>query len=269
MDIKRLLTALFGLPIVVIVLAFGNEHFIDIFFTIIAIISMNEYYNAVKEKSNPIKWIGYISAIPIAFIHFVPNMDISYVGFFIPSIIVLLFLQSLLNNTKYKLNDISITLFGICYIVIFIMCIPLINAIIPNKVYLWYLIIAAWATDIFAYLFGKVFKLGKHKFSKISPNKTIEGCVMGTIGAIVVAVIYTLICNNIFSLDISYLKFAIITGMLSILSQVGDFAASSIKRYAEIKDFSNLIPGHGGMLDRIDSVIFIAPFTYLLYMIIF
>ena len=268
MNVKRWLSALLGLPIVILVLAFGNKYVIDIIFAIIATIEMHEYFGAIKEKINPVKWIGYLSTILIAFIHLIPYFDISYMGIFLPSIIAILFLQIIITDMKYNLTDIAVTLFGICYITIFTMCIPLISGNLSNKVYLWYIIIAAWATDVFAYFVGKVLKMGKHKFSKVSPNKSIEGCVAGTIGAIFISILYTLFCNKVFNLNISYLEFAVITGILSILSQVGDFSASSIKRFANIKDFGNLIPGHGGMLDRIDSVIFIAPFAYLLYMII-
>jgi len=268
MKIKRLLTTLLGLPLVVGLLMLGNKYVVDAFFAIIAVISMNEYFNAIKEKATPVKWLGYLSAISIAFVHLIPGFDITYVGLFLPVIVVLLFVQSVFTGMKYNLTDIAMTLFGICYISLFTMCVTLINGNLTSKIYLWYLIIAAWGTDIFAYLVGNAFKLGKHKFSKISPNKTIEGCIGGTLGAILLAVAYTFACNQIFDMNVSYIAFGILTLVLSILSQIGDFAASSIKRYTGIKDFGNLIPGHGGMLDRIDSVIFIAPFAYLLYMVI-
>lgn len=110
--------------------------------------------------------------------------------------------------------------------------------------------------------YGKT--LGKHKFSKISPNKTIEGCIGGIVGAIAFGVGFVFFFNTVFSTNFSYITIVFIEIVLSIVGQIGDFAASSIKRYVGIKDFSNLIPGHGGILDRIDSVIFIAPFAYML-----
>ncbi len=244
MNIQRLLSAILGLPIVVLVLALGNKYFIDIFFAIVAIISMYEYFNAIKEKANPVKWIGYLSAVSIAFIHLIPEFDITYIGLFIPAIVVLLFVQSIFTNMRYNIKDISYTLFGICYITLFIMCIPLISGDVSSKIYLWYIVIAAWGTDSFAYIIGKVLKMGKHKFSKVSPNKTIEGCIGGTIGALIIAIIYTYICNKIFDISISYLAFGGLTVIFSIIGQIGDFSASSIKRYAGIKDFGDLIPGH-------------------------
>ena len=128
--------------------------------------------------------------------------------------------------------------------------------------YIWYPLIAAWGTDIFAYVVGK--KIGKHKFSKISPKKSIEGAIAGVIGSLLMALAYTYIANTFWGMNISYLYIIGMGIVLSLVGQIGDFSASSIKRYVDIKDYSNLIPGHGGMLDRIDSLIFLAPFAYAL-----
>ena len=149
---------------------------------------------------------------------------------------------------------------GIVYIIGFLSFIPLIYARENGKLLIWYVFLIAWGTDTFAYITGKY--LGKHKFSKISPNKTIEGCIGGIIGAVVFTMLYTLYLNLHYNLDYQYLVIVVATLILSILSQIGDFSASVIKRHFGVKDFSNMFPGHGGMIDRIDSVIFIAPFAY-------
>jgi len=184
----------------------------------------------------------------------------------IPVSILILFMQIIFTDMKYNIKNISTIFFGICYIVLFLMFVPLIRELENGRILIWYLFIASWGTDTCAYCIGRNF--GKHKFSKISPNKSIEGCIAGTIGSVVLALIYTAICNNVWDVNINYLLILVISIVLSVISQIGDFAASSIKRYTKIKDFSNLIPGHGGMLDRIDSVIFIAPFAYFLLTLI-
>ena len=133
-----------------------------------------------------------------------------------------------------------------------------------NRVLLiWYVFITAWITDVFALYTGKT--IGKHHFTQISPNKTIEGCIGGLVGSVLGTLLYTFALNQFSgAITINY-AYAIMMGVvLSIIGQIGDLAASSVKRYADVKDFSNLIPGHGGMLDRIDSIIFIAPFAYFL-----
>ena len=87
-------------------------------------------------------------------------------------------------------------------------------------------------------------------------------------GAILLTTLYTVACQFIFNIQFNYIIMISICFVLSLISQIGDLAASAVKRYTGIKDFSNLIPGHGGMLDRIDSIIFIAPFAYFLFMLI-
>lgn len=269
-NLKRVLSGVILFPIVAIVLIFGNQYFVDAAIAIIAIMTLHEFYKAFKtgNKANPVRWVGYIAAISIAFIHIIPSPYIlKIIGAIIPISILILFVTVIFKNLKTNITDIAVTFFGICYIVIFLMFIPIIRENLEHgKILIWFVFFAAWGTDVFAYFVGKNF--GKHKFCQISPNKTIEGCIGGTIGAIMIVVIYAIVCNQIWNLGFNYVYVAMIGAILSVISQIGDLAASSIKRYTGIKDFSNLIPGHGGMLDRIDSIIFIAPFAYFLLMLI-
>lgn len=267
MEWKRYTSALLGFPIVLLILLIRNKYVVDIAFTIIALLTMHEYLGAVKHKCNPVSWLGYLSCISIAIIHILPQEFIHIsVILALPIILLILFLQIIITNMKTNFKDIVYTFFGIAYVIFPIMCIALINGVNNGNILIWYAIIAAWGTDIFAYFTGKA--IGKHKFSKVSPKKSIEGCIGGTIGAVLLILIYTYIANKFWGMEISYYIIALIGTVLSIIGQIGDFAASSIKRYVEIKDFSNMIPGHGGMLDRIDSLIFIAPFAYALLMLI-
>lgn len=268
MDIKRITSALLGFPLVVIILTFGNKYVVDIFLAGIAMLGMQEYFNAISKDSKPVRWIGYLSCLFIAFIHviqtYIPISEVLMVS--IPSILLILFAQVIFTNMKTNFKDISYTFLGIIYVIGCISFIALLRGLDNGRILIWYAIIAAWGTDTFAYLIGK--KFGKHKLSKISPKKSIEGAIAGIIGASAIALIYTLVMNNIYNLGYSYLTVGIVTIGLSIIGQIGDFAASSIKRYVDVKDYSNLIPGHGGMLDRIDSLMFIAPFTYILIYIL-
>lgn len=267
MKLKRILTGVIGLPIVALILIFGNIYIIDILFSIVAIIALHEYFNAFKENNKPVKWIGYISCVLIAVLHVIPKEYLLFtLGLSISVIIALLFMKVISSNMKTSISDIMITLFGICYIVFFLAFIPLLYGIENGKYLIWFILIAAWVTDTCAYFVGC--KFGKHKFSEISPKKSKEGCVGGTVGAIIIGVLYAIVLNKFAGLQISYLYIPLIMGLLSILSQIGDLSASSIKRTVGIKDFGNLIPGHGGILDRIDSIIFIAPFAYFLLMLI-
>lgn len=270
-DVKRITSALLGFPLVVIILTFGNKYVVDIFLAIIACISMQEYMNAISKDAKPIRWLGYISCIFIAFIHIIPQyipepILNNIIILAIPILLLVLFTTIVATNMRINFKDVSYTLFGIVYIVTCIGFIAKIRGLEHGNWLVWFAIIAAWASDTFAYFIGKRF--GKHKFSKVSPKKSIEGCIAGVIGAVIVALIYTYAVNEITSLNFSYIYITIITAILSIIGQIGDFVASSIKRYVDVKDYSNLIPGHGGMLDRIDSLMFLSPFAYVFLTII-
>ena len=216
-------------------------------------------------KAKPIAWLGYIFAASIATIHIIPAETVKQnLQLVIPSVIVILFLIVVVTEMKYTVKDIAVTLLGIAYIIVFIVFLPMLKGLENGSLLVWYVLASAWGTDTFAYIIGM--KFGKHKISKISPNKSLEGCIAGVVGAIAFSLVYTLVVNTYFEMQISYVYISLIALALSVLGQIGDLSASSIKRYTEIKDFGNLIPGHGGMLDRIDSVIFIAPFAYFLLM---
>ena len=267
MNVKRLVTALIGFPLVACILVLGNKYVIDALFAVAAAFALYEYNHALKMKAKPVQWIGYVACAIIAFIHVIPTTYlINIIGTIIPVTILILFLSVIITNMKINIVDIALTLFGICYIVIFLMFIPILMGRENGKLLIWYIIFSAWGTDVFAYIIGKRF--GKHKFSPVSPKKSIEGCIGGTLGALVFIIPYTIFLNTHYGMNIDYILISAIGIILSLIGQVGDFSASTIKRYVEIKDFSNLFPGHGGMLDRIDSVIFIAPFAYFLLMLI-
>lgn len=267
MDLKRITSGLIVGLAVVVILLIPNNFIISILLALIAIVAMDEYLRAISKVCKPIKWIGYLSCIIVAVINFIPDQYLlSILIFSIPSMLLILFAQIIATDMKTTFKDAAYTFLGICYIPAFIMFLSLINGMNNGKILLGYVLIAAWGTDIFAYSIGCRF--GKHKFSKVSPKKSIEGCVAGTLGATAVMLIYTFILNTWFSFEYSYFIIGITGIVLSLIGQLGDFSASCIKRYVDIKDYSNLLPGHGGMLDRIDSVLFIAPFAYMLFSIL-
>ena len=118
--------------------------------------------------------------------------------------------------------------------------------------------VGAWVCDTFAYFVGKFF--GKHKLiPEISPKKTIEGSIGGIVFTIGAFALYTFIVNTAFSQSLSYFKLCALGLVMSVISQIGDLVASSVKRQYDLKDYGNLFPGHGGVLDRFDSVMLTAP----------
>lgn len=263
MNIKRIVSGLVLFAIITIILVFGNTAVVNMTMSIVALLAVNEYLNSIKNKDIVTRLLGDILAILIAFIDKLP---IEFLILIFPITIVVLFMKVIITEMKVDYANIAITGFGIIYIIGFLMFIPLIYGLENGKFLIWYLALAAWGTDTFAYAVGR--RIGKHKLTPISPKKSLEGSIGGTIGAVILSLIYTYIINKTSDLGISYLAITGIAVVLSILGQIGDLAASSIKRYAGIKDFGKLIPGHGGMLDRIDSILLIAPFAYFLLTLI-
>ena len=264
MNIKRILTSLIGIPAVVLTLAFANKYIIGIGILIISILCMYEYFSVIKKIASPIEWVGYISSILVILpVIFKEELIFKIIVISIPIIILLLFLHVIVTDAKYTFKDVSYTFIGIIYIPFFLMFMEFIRCMDNGKILLGYAIALSWGTDIFAYLIGKHF--GKIKFTKISPNKTVEGVIAGTIGATVSTLIYIYIIKRFFSIDYSYLYFLGMGIVFSIICQIGDLIASTIKRLANAKDYGNILPGHGGMLDRIDSLLFLAPFIYLIF----
>ena len=264
MDIQRITSSLLGFPLVLVILLIGDKVLVDIALSIIALLAMSEYFNAVSKVSKPVKWVGYVSCFSIAIIHIVPETYLkTIVTLGVPTILLVLFAHVIATDMKISFKDIAYTFIGIFYVVFFIMFVAFIDGMPNGKILIWYALMAAWGTDIFAYFTGKA--CGKHKFSKVSPKKSIEGCIGGTIGAVLLMLAYTYIANTYWGMDYSYLYITLIGVVLSLIGQIGDFSASAIKRFVDIKDYSNLIPGHGGMLDRIDSLIFLSPFAYALF----
>lgn len=128
---------------------------------------------------------------------------------------------------------------------------------------LWFVVLAILVcviTDSAAYLFGR--KYGKHRLaSLISPNKTVEGSIAGMISTVIILTTAAMIAEHLCELQFDYGYYIVYLMMASVVAQFGDLALSMIKRMAGIKDYGRILPGHGGMLDRIDSVVFVMPFT--------
>lgn len=125
----------------------------------------------------------------------------------------------------------------------------------------WLILLSSWGCDTCAYCVGML--IGKHKMSPIlSPKKSIEGAVGGVVGAAALGALYGLIIEDRIADERVILFFAVICGVGALISMVGDLAASAVKRNADLKDYGKLIPGHGGVMDRFDSVIFTAPVIY-------
>ncbi len=248
----RVLSSLIMLPLL-IVLYFGGP-LLWIASLIIAIMGVTEFYKgleAIDIRAN--RLTGWIFAV-VLYIIIILDMDKSlYLLWFFA--VVVASLLYLFNTEERKLTDGMATMLGIFYVVFFSSHIVMIDKT-TKETMVWIVILCAFGTDIFAYFTG--YFLGKHKLCpNISPKKTIEGAVGGIAGSIALC---TLFGYLVFTEPLVH--FVIIGFLGSIVAQAGDLTASVFKRKMGIKDYGNLIPGHGGILDRFDSVLFTAPFVY-------
>jgi len=221
---------------------------------LISLIAYKEMLDLRKEKKdypNLVKLFGLISILYLIYSNFEKYgllFGLSYK--ILCGIILLICLPTLFFKQKYKIEDAFQMLATILFLGLgFNLLISVYNYGIK---YFILLIMITILTDTFALFGGKL--IGKHNFTSISPNKTIEGCIIGSLVSTFVCTVYYLnVINNVSSI----LQVIIIIFVLSVVGQCGDLFFSAIKREFNKKDFSNLIPGHGGVLDRLDSIIFV------------
>lgn len=245
---KRVSSAILGIILLIFLVNKGGIYLATAIL-VISIIGLKEFYKAVNNIGfKPYEIIGFIGTIFIYISDIYPIIQRDFV--FTVAIITLLIYM--LKNNEVRLDNIGITLIGILYIPFLLFHI----SYLQGSKYIWLIFIIAFGTDTFAYFAGNRF--GKRKLCpQISPNKTVEGSIGGIIGSLILTIIYAIIMN----LDASF-RLMILAIISSIISQFGDLIASRIKRISGIKDYGKLIPGHGGVLDRFDSIILVAPVIY-------
>ena len=229
---------------------------------ILSLIGMYELYRIFKvEKSAP-GIMGYIACIAFYLdlkFKFCQDIIVIFLAFLILLLAVFVF-----GYPKYHSHQIMATFFGLFYVGVMLSYLYQTRMLEKGQFIVWLIFLCSWGSDTSAYCVGVLF--GKHKMSPIlSPKKSIEGAIGGVAGAMLFTAIYCYLISAIFSMDdFAILPLVIIAGVGALISMVGDLAASAIKRNFDIKDYGKLIPGHGGILDRFDSVIITAPIIFFL-----
>lgn len=253
---KRILSAIIMILIFVPLLFIGGVPF-TILMTLLALASMYELIT-IREKKKKIpmliKVISYLLVIFSSILTYNQNIFSYTMSYQLVSFIVLIFLLPILLKSKsmdYDINDALYLVGSLLFINIAFNLILVVRNYSLN--YLIYLLLITVITDTFALITGMY--IGKNKLApSISPHKTIEGFIGGALmGTFVATTFYFTVIDSNISLVILILT----TAFLSVIGQLGDLVFSSIKRTYGVKDFSNLIPGHGGILDRLDSIIFV------------
>ena len=230
--------------------------------TVISLIGMFELYRVFGiEKALP-GAVGYLAAVcyylDLAF-DFVPDPMMLWMAFLILLLAVYVF-----TYPKFKADQIMAAFFGMFYVGVMLSYIYQTRELTAGAYLVWLIFLCSWGSDTCAYCVGML--IGKHKMSpKLSPKKSVEGAVGGVVGAALLTALYAWIFRE--QMDLAGAEIwilAAISAVGALISMVGDLAASAIKRNYDIKDYGRLIPGHGGILDRFDSVIITAPIIYFL-----
>ncbi len=253
----RIISAVFMLPLLCIVYLGGL--YLEAAVILVTFIGLKELYDAFGAHGmRPARITGYLSIVILySFDFFMPECNA--MATWLIAVTVLCMIYGF-NLDEVKLEDMAVSLFGIVYVVLFFYFAVLIDRSENYGNYIWLVFIISLGTDTFAYFTGML--LGRHKLCpNLSPKKTIEGAIGGMAGAAALASCFEMFVikgGNALSFH-----FIIMVLLGSVISQIGDLSASAIKRRTGIKDYGKLIPGHGGIMDRFDSVLFVAPYIYI------
>lgn len=234
---------------------------------LLAVIAYHELTKACglagKGQKNGLEIIGY-AGIVAYYLLMVFAEDKIYLFLALITILVAFMFLYVFTFPKYRAEQIMCAFFCVAYAPVMLSFIYLVRCL-PYGIYtVWMIFISSWICDTCAYAVGML--IGKHKLTPVlSPKKSVEGAVGGIAGSAIVGALYAyFVVEQAISEQQVIWVFVLISGVGAVISQVGDLAASAIKRNHDIKDYGKLIPGHGGVMDRFDSVIFTAPMIYFL-----
>ena len=238
---------------------------------VLLILSMIAYFELMRatgvhqagKKCSGIEMAGYIGIILHYGLMLFMGRDIRFFGISILFVFFAVMIVYVLTFPKYQAQQAMAVIFSFLYAPVMLSFIYLLRIGNYGQYIVWVPFVA-WICDTFAYLAGRAF--GRHKLCpKLSPKKTVEGAIGGVVGSVAAGAIFGTVLSNAATHNPDMIwMFMIITLVAGVISQIGDLAASGIKRDHQIKDYGNLIPGHGGIMDRFDSVIFVTPMVYLL-----
>lgn len=264
-DKKNFLTRLvFGTGILVVVLVLGilGGWWFYGFTALISLIGLWEFYHVFGIDKNPQGIAGY--GIAVAYWAF---LALKKEDFLFPTLalgVIVLMIMYVLRFEKTSSINAMASVFGVLYAVVLMSFLYRVRAMEDGTYLIWLTFISSWGADTCAYCVGILF--GKHKMAPVlSPKKSWEGFIGGVLGAALLGGLYGFIFRSHFQMvESPVLAGALLCGVAAVISVFGDLTASAFKRNHDVKDYSHLIPGHGGILDRFDSCIFVAPVIFYL-----
>ena len=267
----RVIVGLIGIPVVLITAYLGNYFFLS-FCVIISFFCMNEFYNLFEKPKNAATWFGaWLGGLSVHKTVFLLISSLIVVSFYYEHfnyVLILYFIMFIylivdeVVKSEKHFEAIGTWMLSILYISTPFGLLGLMDSTkfvnIFNENFAIICLVLVWVSDSMAFFGGKLF--GRHRMAEsISPKKTWEGSVIGFIATVITSVIIWKLFNSSEKL-IFYIAAGVITG---VFAQIGDLFESYLKRIVKVKDSSNLIPGHGGVLDRFDSILFVVPAVYI------
>ena len=256
----RLLSGIVLVIVLVVTVGYGG----NVLFSLLAAISvvgMRELYGVVRVHNKLPGYVGYLAAAAYYGLLFCGRMEL--VTMFSILFLVVLMAVYVFTFPAYNAERIMTVYFGFFYVAVMLSYVYQTRMLSDGGVVVWLIFLSSWGCDTCAYCVGVL--IGRHKMApKLSPKKSVEGGIGGIAGAVLLGVLFAFAMNRWGGADADPVQYAVICAAGGMISQVGDLAASAIKRNHDIKDYGKLIPGHGGILDRFDSVIFTAPVIYYL-----
>ncbi len=255
---QRLISAFFGIIVLILVLL-GNQTVFDVVVTLISSMAIYEVLGAVglKEKKTFTSFSVFMPVVLMLISHFFEAYMLTVVFVFLAVYLLIM----LFNHTRYSFSDVTTAFASAVMVSVPFLFVSMTRRLGNENLDVLVILIGCWITDSCAYFSGYFF--GKHKLAPaISPKKTVEGSIGGVLGVIIIMVAYAYVAGNIMNVSVNLVSAAVIGFTTGVVSQFGDLCASIIKREHNIKDFGNIMPGHGGVMDRFDSLMFVAPAVY-------
>lgn len=255
--LTRILTAFACLAIFLPIMYFSGTYVFDVFIALVSLVAVYELMNCFGMKKSIAVFIpvyAYAMALPL-------YTEVSYKYIYNLSMLLIFVLMfvSVTSRGRYNIEKLAALATFSVYVVTSLTGLILLRRMECGEFMVWLVFIGAWGTDTAAYFVGRF--LGKHKLiPDVSPKKTVEGAVGGVIVCTALFVAYGYLVEHFANVDAN-LPYITLAGLVaSVVSQLGDLVMSKLKRTYSIKDFGNLLPGHGGVLDRFDSILAVVPF---------
>lgn len=269
--LKRILTAGVLIPLLLLILFFSKTLVFPIAWALLSVMAVFEMLSALGARRDlALAWPAYPIALGMPFAaYFLSDVKVLWLILFgaLTFFLFWLYVVAVLRRGRLTFSSVSSIFTAVLYIVVGFLSISLLRYHTEAGRYLYLLVfIAPWVTDTFAYFTGRFF--GRHKLiPEISPKKTVEGAIGGTLFGILSFVVFGLVMQYALGHTPNYAVLAVSGALCAFLSQIGDLIASLIKRERGVKDYGSIFPGHGGVMDRFDSVLTTAPLLYAIFSI--